>query len=148
MGLKPGGVSFLPENAFSFGFARGVSAAELEDGQTQVFVVPQADPASAAALAERFRQGFLGYGSQAGTRQGVDWIADRYLGSISGAGSDGSWVLGVRGAPDLDTALGAFKSLHEAVTGLPEDVVARARASVPAAQEAPESIDDQGYVEG
>jgi hypothetical protein len=133
MGLKPGGVSYSAENAFSFGFARDVYAALLEDGETEIFVVALGDEAQASELAERFTSGFRQYGKPTGSgKEPVRWSADRYIGTISGALALDSWVLGVRGAASLEGAQAAMTRLRRAVSALPEEVIARARPSAEA----------------
>jgi hypothetical protein len=131
--LDPSRVSYMRENAFSFGFASNVYAATLQDDQTEIFVVALFGEDAAPKLAQRFTAGFLEYGSvveNAPQGSGVQWIRDRYLEGISGATSVGSWVTGVRSAPDVETAAAALQSLQDGVQALPPDVVARARASV------------------
>ncbi len=115
LGLKPGSVSYVAENAFSFGFARDVHVATLEDGNTKLFVHLGADPRSAQALVERFTEGFRSYGESV-PGPGVSWTKDRYIGSFSGARAKGSLVLGVQGAPSLDEAKQAMSRLVAQVT--------------------------------
>ncbi|HWN69556.1 MAG TPA: DUF6599 family protein, partial [Haliangium sp.] len=50
-GADPGKVGFLPENAFSFGFARNVYTAALNDDGAELYTVATADEAAAGALA-------------------------------------------------------------------------------------------------
>ncbi|MBK6846376.1 MAG: hypothetical protein IPG96_02070 [Proteobacteria bacterium] len=114
LGLDAARVSYLRENAFSFGFARDVWTAQL-DAQTQLFVARRADAAQARAFAARLMEGFASYGTAAGRAAGVAWIADRYLQTLAGAESAGVWVLGVRGAPDLATAGAALRRLRVAL---------------------------------
>jgi hypothetical protein len=131
--LDPSRVSYMRENAFSFGFARNVYAATLEDDQTQIFVVPLGADADATSLAQMFEQGFREYGSaveSAPGASGVQWVRDRYLQRVSGAVSIGSWLIGVRGAPDLDVATSALRSLQSGIEALPAEAVARARESI------------------
>jgi hypothetical protein len=64
----------------------------------------------------------------------VPWVRDRYLSAISGARASGRWVLGVRGAPTVAAANAALSALEQAVSDLPEDVLAAAWASVDAAK--------------
>jgi hypothetical protein len=136
LGFDAGRVSYMPEDAFSFGFARNVYAARLDDDATELFLTVAADDAAAAALADQFTQGFLSYGSAAGESGGVAWVKDRYLGGMSGARAQGSWVLGVRGAPDPATAEQGMTRLAAAVRDLPAEVAAEARQSAvgPAAE--------------
>jgi hypothetical protein len=144
LGLAPADVSYQPENAFSFGFARDVWSATLEDGETELFVVVRTDPAGAAELAGRFLEGFQQYGEPMGER----WVRDRYLGTVAGAESSGEWVLGVRGAPGTKAAWDALGRLSLAVASLPEEVVERARAAAAeAAARVPGPVESDGYEE-
>ena len=108
-------VSYLPENAFSFGFATNVYAGLLEDEETELFVTVRDTSEDAASLARQFRDGFAGYGSQVAESGGVAWIEDRFIQTIAGATSSGPWVIGVRGAPDLETAERGIERLRQAV---------------------------------
>jgi hypothetical protein len=114
LGLATGGISYEKENAFSFGFARDVHIALLEDGETEVFVTAAKSDDDARSLAARFQKGFLEYG-EAVTKDGVTWIKDRYLGSFARATSLGSLVVGVRGAPGVDEAGKDLARLTKAV---------------------------------
>lgn len=115
LGIRPGKISFVPENAFSFGFAENVHVGLMPDGETELFVVAAADDEKAKALADQFRTGFLQYGNPA---EGV-WVEDRYLGRISGAKSTTDIVFGVRSAADAKTAGALADRLEEAVKALP-----------------------------
>lgn len=119
LGLPPGSVSYTPENAFSFGFAREVHSALLPD-ESEIFVVAGDSPEAAAELADRFTAGFLEYGSDAGRSAGVQWIEDRYIRTVAGAKSAGAFTVGVRGAPDAAAAEAALARLETAVLDLPE----------------------------
>jgi len=119
LGLGTESVSFMPENAFSFGFAENVYAALLEDGETELFVVAETDLSEAQTLAARFTEGFAGYGTRAEETGGIGWIEDRYIKSIAGASASGRWVVGVRGAPSVPTAEAALRRLTEAVASFP-----------------------------
>ena len=146
LGFDAGRVSYMPEDAFSFGFARNVYAARLDDDATELFLTVASDDASATALADQFTQGFLSYGSAAGESGGVAWVKDRYLGGISGAQTAGSWVLGVRGAPAQDTAEQGMQQLVDAVRRLSPEIAAQAQESATAASSAgEESSRTQGY---
>lgn len=127
LGYPPSKISYMPEDAFSFGFAKRVYAAMQADDETEVFVVAVADPSAARALAAQFTKGFASLGTDAGRRVGVPWLRDRYLGGHSAAKADGSWVLGVRGAPALDGGVAALEKLTAAVHRLPETVQRAAR---------------------
>jgi hypothetical protein len=119
LGIEPGRLAYTPENAFSFGFAREVHSALLPD-ESEIFVVARDSPGAAAELAGRFTAGFLEYGSEAGESGGVQWIRDRYIGTVSGARAAGAFTVGVRGAPDEAAAEAALARLETAVLNLPE----------------------------
>jgi hypothetical protein len=104
LGVAPGKISFYPENAFSFGFARDVHAGLLPDGETELFVVEAATEEAAKALSAQYFEGFLQYGRKAGANGGVSWVEDQYLHRISGAKNQGRFVVGVRGASDVKAA--------------------------------------------
>ncbi|MCK4773177.1 MAG: hypothetical protein KAT30_00270, partial [Candidatus Krumholzibacteria bacterium] len=53
MDKSPGSISYAPENAFSFGFARNVYSVEIGDG-LELFVTPSGTESGAAQLAGRF----------------------------------------------------------------------------------------------
>jgi len=144
LGFDAGRVSYMPEDAFSFGFGRNVYAAQLDDGATELFLTVTSDDNAAAALAAQFTQGFLSYGSAAGESDGVAWVKDRYLGGISGARAQGSWVLGVRGAPDPASAAQGMARLVAAVRDLPPDIVEQARQSAVTPESKPASP-EEGY---
>lgn len=57
LGLDPGRVAFMLENAFSFGFARDVYTARLDD-DSEIFVVVSPTESAAKALAQEFAAGF------------------------------------------------------------------------------------------
>jgi len=109
LGVPPGKVSYLAENAFSFGFASGVHLGQLPDGDTEIFAVVAGTPDAARALAARFNKAFAEYGKPAGSSGGVSWAEDRYLSRLSGASAAGRLVLGVHSAADVQTA----RALHE-----------------------------------
>jgi hypothetical protein len=113
MGMDPGQIGYAPENAFSFGFARDVYSATLED-EAELFVTPAASVDDAASLAAQFRDGFRQYGEDDG-----DFIKDRYLGTFASAVPSGTWVAGIRGAADVDAARSAMERLAEVVRDLP-----------------------------
>lgn len=104
LGLEPSKVSYLAENAFSFGFARDVYLAHLGKGTTTLFLVATANDAAASALAARFSDGFAGLGEQAKPIGDVRITADPFLGSLSGATAHQRWVVGVYRATDREVA--------------------------------------------
>jgi len=106
LGVAPDRVAFHRENAFSFGFAKEVYAAELED-ESEMFVVVSTSP---EALAAQFMDGFASYGEREG-----DLVKDRYQGIYSVAAVAGDSVVGVRGAPDAETARAQLVRIKQAV---------------------------------
>jgi hypothetical protein len=134
-GADPGKVGFLPENGFSFGFARNVYTAALNDDGAELYTVATTDEAAAAALAAKFAEGFQSYGKDAGRADGIQWIEDQYLGTLAGATTRGALVLGIRSAPDRAFADKALAGLVRAAEALPESV--RAQAAAEAARPAP-----------
>jgi uncharacterized protein DUF6599 len=121
LGVAPSKVSYLPENAFSFGFARRVFVGLLPDGETELFVAVEKDAAGARALAARFEAGFAEHGRALGTRAGVRWSRDEWLARASAAGAVGRIVIGVHGATDEKSGEALFAQLEAAVRALPED---------------------------
>lgn len=145
--LDPSSVTYVRNNAFSFGFGRDVFKASVPVGpgkdDVQPFVVATADASAAAALAERYAQGFGSLGSPEGkTDQGVAMFKDEFLGTYSAATSSERWVVGVYGAPDAASVSSMLQRVIEGLKALPEDVRARA---VPSAIESGEpGYDDPG----
>ena len=119
LGVAPAKVSYLAENAFSFGFASDVHVGLLPDGETELFVAPAADAARARRLATRFQKGFAEYGEPLGSHAGVPWFKDRYLSRASAAGAEGRVVYGVHGAPDAPAGAALLQRLAAAVRALP-----------------------------
>jgi hypothetical protein len=119
LGVPPSKVSYLAENAFSFGFARDVNVGLLPDGETELFAAVLPDESQARALAAQFERGFQEYGEPLGKRAGVGWFKDRYLSRASAAGSQGRLVVGVHGASDAQAGAALFTRLAAAVRALP-----------------------------
>jgi hypothetical protein len=117
MGMEPGSLSFAPENAFSFGFARNVYSARLED-DSELFVTPAGSESDARKLALQFKEGFLQYGTTDG-----DFVKDRYLGTYATATTAGPWVVGIVRASEKSASWQAVEKLATAVKDLrlPED---------------------------
>jgi hypothetical protein len=113
MGMEPGALSFAPENAYSFGFARDVYSAARDD-DSELFVTPAGTETGARELAARFVDGFLQYGEMEG-----DFVKDRYLGTYSTATPAGPWVVGVYRATDVEESLETLRVLADAVSTLP-----------------------------
>ncbi len=112
--IPAGRVAFQQENAFSFGFAKDVYVATLEDGETELFVTKAADAAAATALATQFEKGFQEYGE--GVKRGAaTWVKDRYLSTFARAEAAGDTVVGIRGAAKIDDAEKNLARLREAV---------------------------------
>ncbi len=118
MGFDPGQVSYTAENTFSFGFAKDVYSARLDD-DTEPFVIEGESAEAASALAARVSAAFREYGESAGRSGGVDWSKDRWLGAISGATVAGRWTIGVYGAPDVAGAEKILRKLEAGVRALP-----------------------------
>ena len=123
LGVAPGKVSYLAENAFSFGFASAVHLGQLPDGDTELFAVVAPSPAEARALAQRFNRAFAEYGKPAGASGAVSWAEDRYLSRISGAGAAGRLVLGVHSAADVQTARALHEKLVSRAASLPDSAL-------------------------
>jgi hypothetical protein len=118
LGLDVGRVSFTAENAFSFGFARNVYSALLDDEETEVFFVAAPDPGEAQQLAGKFNGGFREYGEPVEGEASYPWVQDRYIQTVAVAVARGSWMIGVRGSPDVAAAEAAMKRLERAVEEL------------------------------
>jgi hypothetical protein len=118
LGVDPSGISYVAENAFSFGFARDVYTARLPD-ETELFVIRAGDADAARELAASFDDGFASYGDAVGRSLGVSWTADRYISTVSGAKPVGPWTIGVHGAPDRPAAEAALTELEQAIRELP-----------------------------
>lgn len=134
--LPASAVTYVKNNAFSFGFARDVYKAQLSAADSkedmEAFVVALADAEAAAAMAAQYTEGFASLGKPAGPGAGgVKWIEDEFLGTFSGASARERWVIGVRGAPSLERAKAELDRLVQAIGALPEAVRARA---VPSAE--------------
>ncbi|MFN8178946.1 MAG: DUF6599 family protein [bacterium] len=118
LALDPKVISYTAENAYSFGFARNVWSAHLAD-ETDLFVIKSSDASAADTLAAAFARGFADYGDAAGTSNGVSWVQDHYIKTVSGAKALGPWTIGVHAAPDLAKAEAALAKLEPAVRSLP-----------------------------
>ena len=125
LGIPAGRLNHAAENAFSFGFARNVTWGTLEDGETELFVMPAPDEATAADFAAKFEEGFLNYGEKV-TANGAVWVKDRYLSTFARALPAGLMAVGVRGAKDPAQAAVPLEKLRAAAAALPPDVVKKA----------------------
>ncbi|MBK9088376.1 MAG: hypothetical protein IPL90_04725 [Holophagales bacterium] len=132
LGLPPDRLQYAAENAFSFGFAKNVTSATLDDGETELFVLPAGDAAKAKTLSAKFEEGFLSYGEKVAAA-GASWVKDRYLSTFSRTVAAGTMVVGVRGAPVLPKGAEALAKLEKAVLALPPDVAKKAAAGPPSA---------------
>lgn len=132
LGLPPDRLQYAAQNAFSFGFARNVTSATLDDGETELFVLPAGDAAKAKTLSAKFEEGFLSYGEKVAAA-GASWVKDRYLSTFSRTVAAGTMVVGVRGAPDLPKGAEALARLEKAVLALPPEVAKKAAAGPPSA---------------
>ncbi len=133
LGIGPGQVSYQPQDAFSFGFAKDVHVGLASDGETELFVSPQADENTAKALVDSYLAGFVQYGEKVPGTGGGSWIQDRYLAKVSTATVRGRFVVGVKGAADVPAGQKWLEQLMKAVDGLPKDL--------PSAAAAPEASD-------
>lgn len=124
LGLPQDRLQYTAENAFSFGFARNVSSATLDD-DTELFVVPAGDAAKAKELAARFEEGFLSYGSKV-EAAGETWVKDQYLETYARAVAARTMVVGVKSAPDPGRASALLAKLEKAVRALPPEVAREA----------------------
>ncbi|MEM7674914.1 MAG: DUF6599 family protein [Myxococcota bacterium] len=126
MGFKAGALTYFANNAFNFGFANGVNVVRLDD-ETELFAELAADAATARAQAQRYLEGFRGYGSEVEP----GWVQDQYIQTIATAEAQERWVIGVRGAPDLPAAKAGLARLTEGLQGF--DVPEGAAAASPPA---------------
>lgn len=134
MKLHPGQVSYQPENAFSFGFARDVYKAALSAADSkedmEAFVSVKADAGAAIAEVAKYQNAFRDAGADAGhTPAGVALFKDEFLGSFSGANASERWVFGVHGAPTAERAAEVLEQLKAGLAALPEAIRARAQPS-------------------
>jgi hypothetical protein len=125
LGIPAGRLNHAAENAFSFGFARNVTWGTLEDGETELFVMPAPDEASAADFAAKFEEGFLNYGEKV-TVGGAVWVKDRYLATFARSVPAGLMAVGIRGAKDPATAATHLEKLRAASAALPPAVAKKA----------------------
>jgi hypothetical protein len=129
--LPASAVTYVKNNAFSFGFARDVYKASLSPAASQedmeAFVVALADAEAAQAMAAQYSEGFASMGKAAGQGPGgAKWAEDEFLATFSGASAIERWVVGVRGAPSLARAKAELERLRQGVASMPEVVRARA----------------------
>lgn len=143
LGVATDKIAFLKEDAFSFGFARDVYAATLDDGETEAFVISRASDTDAKAMVAEFTEGFAMLGEKE-AKADVTWVTDRYLNRVSGADDEGAFVIGIRSASSIDDAAQLLEKLRAALAALPEEARAVAR---PAKAGASEAVDDE-YGEG
>jgi hypothetical protein len=129
--LNPSAVTYVKNNAFSFGFARDVFKASLSAADAkedmEAFVVAATDEAAARALATQYGEGFASLGKAAGqTAARVPLFEDEFLATFSAATAVERWMVGVRGAPTAARAAKVLAELERGVAALPADVRARA----------------------
>ena len=130
LGLPPDRLQYAAENAFSFGFAKNVTSGTLDDGETELFVLPAGDASKAKALSAKFEEGFLSYGEKV-EAAGTSWVKDRYLSAFSRTVAAATMVVGVRGAQDIAKGAEALARLERAVLALPPEVARKAAAGPP-----------------
>ena len=112
LGASPAQIAVVPENAFSFGFAKDVHKAGLGD-DLEVFAVRTASANDARALAKKFHDGFLSLGDDDG-----GFAKDQFLGLYSGASASKSTVVGVKGAATLKEAKAKMAELASLTAAL------------------------------
>lgn len=117
LGARVRDVAYEPENAFSFGFATEVFTARRA-GHTEIFVRLTEGPAAAETLARRFEEGFASIGEAVRGPGGARLAKDRFLGDLSAVTTVGRLVAGVRGAPDVATAVAELETLRKAVASI------------------------------
>lgn len=133
MGVDPGTIKLTPENAYSFGFARGVFSVTLNEDGAEMFAVATDSSEQASALAKQFIDGFSSYGDAVDADDGVPWIKDQYLNNISGALAVRSMVIGVYSASDAAAAKTALAPLRKTAESLSNEFLERAAAEARAA---------------
>ena len=124
LGLDPGRVTYYPENAFSFSFARDVWAARPR-GKTddlELFVAARSSAGEARTMAAALHKGFMQFGAAAGKLDGAPVLKDQFLGAFTVVVPVDRWVLGVRGA--------ASKEMLQAELGRLQQGLARAPAAL------------------
>jgi hypothetical protein len=129
--LPASAVTYVKNNAFSFGFARDVYKASLSPADSkedmEAFVVALADAEAAQATVAQYTEGFGSMGKAAGQGPGgAKWVEDEFLATFSGASAVERWVVGVRGAPSLTRAKAELARLRQGIAALPEAMRARA----------------------
>jgi len=129
--LPASAVTYVKNNAFSFGFARDVYKASLSPADSkddmEAFIVALADAGAAKAMASEYTDGFASMGKPAGKGPGgTPWVEDEFLATFSGASAIERWVVGVRGAPSKAQATAELERLRQAVGALPDELRARA----------------------
>ena len=129
LGIEASQVSYVAEDAFSFGFARDIYSARLAD-ESELFMAVRADPGDAKAFAAELVGGFSKLGAVNNDVPGATWVQDRYLNSFATAIAVDRWVVGVRAAPNAESATASLSRLRAAIEDL--DPATRKRA-VPAA---------------
>lgn len=117
-------IEAFQRDAFSFSFAQNVFAAKIGKGETTVFLSPADDPEEHA---KEYQAGFASLGEV--VEGEIPWVKDRYLGELSGATTEGPWVIGVRAAPDVSAADEALTLIRRIARAASEDLRQRARAS-------------------
>lgn len=137
MGVLESRVTYVRNNAFSFGFASDLFKATLSPvdaiDDVEAFVVAKASVAEAQALAAQFQAGFGSLGKPGGaTEQGVNLFEDEFLGTFSGATSVERWVVGLRGAAKSGEVGEALVRLEQALKNLPEPLRVQAQPSASA----------------
>jgi len=129
LGLDPGAVSYFPENAFSFSFARDVWGARPKGKKDdlELFVAARATAAEARGLTTALRKGFMQFGEAAGKVDGVPALKDQFLGAFTAITSTDRFVLGVRGAASKEMLQAELDRLQKGLAHAPATLKDRAR---------------------
>jgi hypothetical protein len=132
LGIDPGKITYAPENAFSFAFARDVWAARPKgkDDDLELFVAARASAAEARDLAGKLHKGFLGFGAAAGKVGTVPLVKDQFLNALTAVTSQERWVLGVRGAATKEMLAEELGRLQDALAQAPNTLKDRAQPAV------------------
>jgi len=130
LGLDPGQVSYIPEDAFSLAAGERVHAAELDADGTTLFVTVAGDAADDVAAA--FLDGFSVIGERIDGPDGRTWVQDRYQKRVSTAvAAAPPFVAGVHSARDVESVAPRLDALLRALALLSPGLRDRALAELP-----------------
>lgn len=125
MSFKASAISYKPKNAFSFGFAKDVYVAK-QGKSTFLFIKAEASKDAAQKMQDKFRGGFMSYGTKVKDPKGMVWVKDRYISTYATAVAVKRWVVGIQGAEKWNEAQAAMKRMKEGVLSMPKDLQSRA----------------------